>query len=210
MILRYLLMVVPFLMVLAVYNKLPEEIPVHWNIHGEIDRYGSRMELFLLAGINLFMGVIMSAVVKIDPKQENYEKFRETYEWMIIWTLGFMTAMVALILMETMQPGTVNISKVVCGMVAVLFIALGKMMPKVKQNFFTGVKTPWALSNEVVWNKTQKLGGKSLILGGILILLSTFFCKGEGMFFVIIGVSVLICIVPAVMSYIWYKKEMEK
>ena len=206
-ILKYLLMIAPFLMILAVYSKLPAEVPMHWNIHGEIDRYGSRNELFLIAGLNVFFGVFLSAIAKIDPKQKNYMRFRETYEWIIIWTLGFMTVLMGIVLTETIQPGTVNTSKVVCVMVGVLFVALGNMMPKVKQNYFTGVKTPWALSNDVVWNKTQRLGGKSLVLGGILILLSAFLSNGKVMVFVIIGVSVLVSIVPTVMSYIWYQQE---
>ena len=209
-ILKYLLMAAPFLMILAVYNKLPAEVPMHWNIHGEIDRYGSRNELFLIAGINVFLGVFMSAVAKIDPKQKNYTKFRETYDWMVIWTLGFMTVLMGVVLAETMQPGTINISKVACIMVGILFIVLGNMMPKVKQNFFTGVKTPWALSSEVVWNKTQRLGGKSMVLGGVLILLSGFLSNGKATAFLIILIAILISILPMVMSYIWYKQEMDK
>ena len=209
-ILKYLLMAAPFLMILAVYNKLPAEVPMHWNVHGEIDRYGSRNELFLIAGINVFLGVFMSAMAKIDPKQKNYTRFRETYEWMIIWTLGFMTVLMGVVLVETMQPGTLNISKVVCAMVGILFVVLGNMMPKVKQNFFTGVKTPWALSSDAVWNKTQRLGGKCLVIGGILIMGSALLSSGEAAVFMIILVAVLVTVAPLVMSYIWYRKEMEK
>ena len=209
-ILKYLLMAAPFLMILPVYSKLPAEVPMHWNVHGEIDRYGSRNELFLIAGINVFLGVFMSAMAKIDPKQKNYTRFRETYEWMIIWTLGFMTVLMGVVLVETMQPGTLNISKVVCAMVGILFVVLGNMMPKVKQNFFTGVKTPWALSSDAVWNKTQRLGGKCLVLGGILIMGSALLSSGEAAVFMIILVAVLVTVAPLVMSYIWYRKEMEK
>ena len=152
----------------------------------------------------------MSGIAKIDPKQKNYAKFRETYDWITICTLGFMTAMMAVVLVETMQPGTLNISKVVCAMVGILFVVLGNMMPKVKQNFFTGVKTPWALSSDAVWNKTQRLGGKSLVLGGILILCGAFLSNGKAAIFMIILVAVLVTVAPMVMSYIWYKKEMEK
>ena len=73
-----------------------------------------------------------------------------------------------------------------------------------------GMKTPWALSSDMVWNKTQRLGGKIMFMGGLLILISAFLGDGKWMAFVIIGVAVLVSIVPAVMSYIWYQKEMEK
>ena len=185
-VLKYLLMIAPFLMLLAVYGKLPAEVPMHWNIHGEIDRYGSKNELFLIAGINIFLGVFMAVMAKIDPKQKNYARFRETYDWIIIWTLGFMTALMGVVLVETMQPGTLDISKTICMMVGLLFIVLGGMMPKVKQNFFTGVKTPWTLSSDEVWNKTQRLGGKSLVLGGVLILGSACLSSGEAAVFMLI------------------------
>ena len=208
--LKYFLMIAPILMILAVYSKLPAEVPMHWNIHGEIDRYGSKNELFLLAGLNIFLGAFMSVIAKIDPKQKNYTKFRETYDWIMIWTLGFMTAIIAVILVETMQPGTMDISKAICIMVGGLFIVLGSMMAKIKQNFFTGIKTPWTLSSEVVWDKTQRLGGKCLVLGGILIMGSAFLSSGEAAVFMVILVAVLVTVAPLVMSYIWYKREMEK
>ena len=152
----------------------------------------------------------MPAVAKIDPKKKNYERSQETYEWIIIWTLLFMSIVTGVILVETIQPGTLNIGKVICTMVGILFVVLGNMMPKIKRNFFTGMKTPWALSSDMVWNKTQRLGGKIMFMGGLLILISAFLGDGTWMAFVIIGVAVLVSIVPAVMSYIWYQKEMEK
>ncbi|MBR4935434.1 MAG: SdpI family protein [Anaerotignum sp.] len=209
-VLRVLLMIAPVLMVLAVYGKLPDVVPVHWGINGEVDRYGSKMELFIIAGMNIFLGIFMPLVAKVDPKKKNYDRFQETYEWMIIWTLLFMTVVTGVILVETLKPGTLNIGKVICSMVGIMFIVLGNMMPKIKSNFFTGVKTPWALSSDAVWNKTQRLGGKTLVLGGVLILISAFVGDAKWMTFIIIGVAVLVGLVPTVMSYIWYQKEMEK
>ena len=58
-VLRVLLMIAPVLMVLAVYGKLPDVVPVHWGINGEVDRYGSKMELFIIAGMNIFLGIFM-------------------------------------------------------------------------------------------------------------------------------------------------------
>lgn len=202
-----ILSVAPLLMVLAFYSKLPATVPVHWGIDGNVDRYGSKNELFLIAGMNILMGVMFFFLPKIDPKQKNYDRFQGIYEWMAIWTLAFMAVMTGLILRETMYPGSFDIGKVVVVMVAVLFICMGNVMPKVKQNFFTGVKTPWALSSETVWNKTHRLGGKCFVFGGILMLISAFLGNGKIMFGVTVGVALLIGGIPSVMSYIWYKNE---
>ena len=201
--------ILPLLMVLAVYNKLPELVPLQWNLEG-VSRYGKKWELFPLAGLNLLFGILMPLFAKIDPKRKNYERFQKTYDWFILWLLGFMTVLMGLTLAETMHPGVMNIPKVVCCMVAVLFIFIGNMMPKVKQNYFTGVKTPWALSNDVVWNKTQRLGGKAFFFGGILMLIAIFAVGQDILKWIVIAITAFICLVPTVMSYVWYQQEMRK
>ena len=205
-----LLSVAPLLMVLAVYSKLPAQVPMHWGIDGNVDHYGSKTELFLLAGMNIFMLVMMYGLPKIDPKQGNYERFQGTYEWIIIWIMAFMTVIMGVTLIEAMHPGRFDIGRVICSMVGILFIAIGNMMPKVKRNFFTGVKTPWSLSNDVVWNKTHRLGGKCFVFGGVLMILSGFSGNGKIMFAATMLLVAVIVVVPMVMSYIWYKQEMQK
>lgn len=204
-----ILSILPILMVLAVYSRLPEQVPLQWGMEG-ISRYGEKWQLFPLAGMNLLFAVLMPAFAKIDPKRRNYEKFQETYDWFILWLLGFMTVLIGLTLLESLYPHTMNIPKAVCCMVALLFIFIGNKMPKVKQNYFTGVKTPWALSNEVVWNKTQRLGGKAFFFGGILMLIAALGAAEKLLMPITFVVVAIICIVPTVMSYIWYQQELRK
>ena len=197
-------------MVLAVYSKLPAQVPMHWGIDGNVDRYGDKMELFLLAGMNILMAVMMYGLPKIDPKKRNYERFQGSYEWMIIWIMAFYVVIMGVVLLETMNPGRFDIGRVICSMVGILFIAIGNMMPKVKNNFFMGIKTPWALSSDAVWNKTHRLGGKCFVFGGVLMILSGFLGDGKIMFAATMLMVAVIAVVPMVMSYIWYKQEMQK
>lgn len=206
-ILMVILAIAPLLMVLAVYSKLPAQVPMHWGIDGTVDRYGNKSELFLLAGLNIFMAILLFALPKIDPKRRNYERFQGTYEWMMLWIMGFYTVIMGIVLAETMQPGRFEISKVICGMVGILFISIGNMLPKTKRNFSTGIKTPWALSSDTVWNKTHRLGGKCFVIGGILMLTSAFLGNGKIMFGATMVVVVAIVVLPMVMSYIWYQQE---
>ena len=201
--------ILPLLMVLAVYSKLPEQVPLQWNLEG-VSRYGEKWELFPLAGMNLLFGILMPLFAKIDPKRKNYERFEKTYDWLILGLMGFLTVLMGLTLVESLYPNTMNIPKVVCCMMAVLFIFIGNMMPKVKQNYFTGIKTPWALSNAVVWNKTQRLGGKAFFFGGILMLIATLVFREDILKGILIAVVAFVCIVPMVMSYIWYQQEARK
>ena len=208
-ILIVILAVAPILMVLSVYSKLPAQVPMHWGIDGNVDRYGDKIELFLLAGMNILMLAMMYGLPKIDPKKGNYERFQGTYEWMILWFMAFFVVIMGVTLLEAMHPGRFDIGRVICSLVGVLFIAIGNMMPKVKRNFFTGVKTPWSLSNDVVWNKTHRLSGKCFVFGGILMILSGFSGSGKIMFAATMLLVAVIAVVPMVMSYIWYKQEMQ-
>lgn len=205
-----ILAVLPLLMVLAVYGKLPEQVPLHWGIDGSVNRYGEKWKLFPLAGMNILFGILMPLMAKIDPKRRNYARFQRTYDWMMLWLMGFITVMLWLILAETMEPGRFNMSKWVCAMVAILFISLGNMMPKVKRNYFTGVKTPWALNSDTVWNKTQRLGGKVFVFGGILMLICALCFSPIVAMVMTITVAIGICLVPTVMSYIWYQRELKE
>ena len=125
----------------------------------------------------------------------------------MLWIMGFYTVIMGIVLAETMQPGRFEIGKVICGMVGILFISIGNMFPKTKRNFSTGIKTPWALSSDTVWNKTHRLGGKCFVIGGILMLTSAFLGNGKIMFGATMVVVVAIVVLPMVMSYIWYQQE---
>ena len=201
--------ILPILMVMSVYGKLPEQVPMQWNLDG-ISRYGAKRELFFVAGLNLLFGILMPILAKIDPKRKNYPRFQETYEWFVLLLLGFLTAMMGLALTEILHPGRIAMQKVVYGFVAVLFILLGNRMPKLKQNFFMGIKTPWTLSSDDVWNKTQRLGGKVFFFGGIVMLLLLFVTEGRVTTFVTFAVAIVICALPMGMSYFWYRQEERK
>ena len=126
---------------------------------------------------------------------------------MILLVEVFVVVMMGLTLVESLHPNTFSIPKAVTVLVGFLFLFLGNMMPKVKQNFFMGMKTPWALSSETVWNKTQRLGGKMFFFGGILMVLGSFLVREKVLMGLLIGIAILICVVPTVMSYLWYQKE---
>lgn len=204
----YFFGIVPLVMVSFVYQSLPDLVPVQWELGGGI-RYGDKWQLFIIAGLSVAMGVLMPLLAKIDPRRKNYNKFSATYESIILFIEMFMAMMMAMVIIETVYPGNIPVERVVNGSVGLLFVLLGNMMPKVKSNFFTGVKTPWALSSETVWNKTQRLGGKLLFFGGFTMLLGSFFVPMNLMAYV---TGILLCaivILPMAMSYVWYQKEIK-
>lgn len=118
----------------------------------------------------------------------------------------FILVMVGIILTESFRPGTIEVSTVVTAMCGVLFMMIGNMAPKFRQNFFCGFRTPWALANETVWNKTHRLGGKLMFGAGILGFLGAF-SPWEIMKFVMLFVPLIAAsIIPYVMSYVWFRR----
>lgn len=130
----------------------------------------------------MYLGFSCPFLAKIDPRKQNYERFADAYFGTRIILLVFMIVMMSITLTESLYPGFLQVGRVVCAMVAVMFILLGNLMPKFKSNFFTGMKTPWALSNENVWNKTQRLGGRLFFFGGLVILISCFMVPEKQLF----------------------------
>lgn len=202
----YIFAVLPLVMVSLVYNKLPELVPMQWQL-GEGVRYGEKWELFIIAVLSLGMGIFMPLIAKIDPRRNNYSKFFCVYENIILVIEVFMAALLVIVLSESMNPGRIPVARVVSGGVGLMFLFMGNLMPKVKSNFFTGVKTPWALSSEAVWNKTQRLGGKAFFFGGLLMALSALLLPVILMPYVVGVLVMIIVFLPTVMSYLWYQEE---
>lgn len=199
--------VLPLIILCLVYQNLPDMVPMEWDINERVG-YDDKWKLFLLAGINLLIGIGMPLLAKIDPKRYNYEKFFPVYENMILIIQMFMTFILTIVVINAFHPGEISVVQVIIAAVGLLLVLLGNMMPKLKTNYFTGFKTPWALNNEIVWNKTQRLGGKMFFFGGIFMMFSSFAFPLEAMTYWFAILMSIIVIVPAVMSYIWYQKEL--
>lgn len=204
------LSILPLLMVLAVYPKLPELVPMHWEINGTSAEYGEKWMLLPLGAVSILMTALLWIVPKIDPRKENYRRFENAYFSICVVLNVFFMAVMGMVLTESLFPGTLSVPKAASALCALLFIFMGNQMPKIKSNFSTGFKTPWALSSEEVWNKTQRLGGRLFVLGGLAILAGCFFVEGKELFVGMMGIVLVILLLPTVMSWRWYQQEQEE
>lgn len=196
-------------LVAAVYTKLPAQVPTHWNLDGTVT-YSGKNALWFLSLLPALFALLMYAVPKIDPKRKNYQKFEGVYEGFIIVLMLFLDVLVAATVVESFYPGKLSIPGVICTMLGLLFVFIGNVMPKFKQNFFMGIKTPWTLSDSQVWNKTHRVAGFIWFFGGILCIISAFFLKDVALFVVFMTLVLLMVFIPFIMSYVWYQKRSEK
>lgn len=200
------MVVLPFLYLGYLYTGLPETVPTHWNMEGQIDNWGSKSMLWIIPFVTGFLGyLLMSLAPKIDPKGQIKQMGAKFYQLKFIIVL-FLTALGLYILYATQQQ-SMSSPKIIFILLGVFFTALGNYLPSVKPNYFIGLRTPWTLENATVWKKTHRLAGKLWVVGGLLIIVSSLLLaqpKNLIVFFVIIGI---ITIIPLVYSYIWYKQE---
>jgi uncharacterized membrane protein len=188
------------------YSSLPEQVPSHWNAQGQIDDYSGRMfSVIFFPALTLFIYLLMSVLPNIDPLKKNYEKFSNVYFWTKVILVVFMSLMYIFTLLASLELITFNIRYMIIPLLSLLYLVLGYFMPKIKKNYFYGIRTPWTLNSEEVWDETHKMAGKLFIGAGIISLFSILF-EGE-ISFIIFMVSILGAAFGSVIySYIIFKR----
>lgn len=207
-ILIWIVSLMPLLLVMALYHRLPDQIPTNWGVNGEVT-YGGKQTVWLMAGLAPLSGVLCAFLPWIDPKRRNWQKFLDVYQDFQLFIQVFLLVMTGIILIESFHPGTIQVSMVVCILCGVLFVMIGNMMPKFRQNFYCGIRTPWALSSELVWTKTHRLGGRLYVAAGIIGILGAFLSDDRWKMTLLLGPVLAASLIPAVMSYVWYQQLMK-
>lgn len=143
----------------AMYAGLPEQVPVHWDLRGQVDGYGSRFAvLFLTPLIMVAVWGLLRFLPRIDPHRANYARFAGTYEVIIDSVMAMMLVIhLAILLGASGAPDSVPL--VVRAAVGAMFIVMGNVMPRTRQNWFVGVRTPWTLASARVWERTHRFAG---------------------------------------------------
>jgi uncharacterized membrane protein len=156
----------------VVYPKLPLTIPTHWDMLGRPNGWSSRlwgawvMPIFLVA-----LWAFMRVLPRIDPRGGNYAKFGGAYEGIIVSIMLFMLG-THIIILRAALGYPVAMERVLPIGLGVLFIAIGNLLPRARPNWFIGIRTPWTLSSDRVWEKTHRFGGHVFVGAGILMVLS--------------------------------------
>jgi uncharacterized membrane protein len=189
-----------------VYPTLPDTIPMHYNFSGEADAFGGRWTIFLIpmitSPLNLLVLVLLERTMRKD------EKLRRSQKAVAIAALGsqaVFTIVFAAIIWR-LKEGAFTADKAVMGALGLISLLMGNYMPKVKQNPAMGVRTPWSMKNEVVWQKSQRFGGMLFVTAGALCFLSCLLPPPlNGVLPVVYLLLVTVAIV--VHSYMVYRKE---
>ena len=154
---QWLVIAAMFAVAAAAWSHVPERMPTHWNMHGEVDGYGGRFAGLLLVPL-LAVGLyfLLLFIPRLDPAYQNYAQFAGTYLALRLATLLFLAAIFGGMVLAALGY-RIQILTVVAWSMAGLFALLGAVMKRLKPNWMVGVRTPWTLSSELSWNKTHRL-----------------------------------------------------
>ena len=186
------------------YPALPDPMPSHWNIQGQVDGYMSKTAFTVFMPLlNVGIYIFMLVLPLIDPRRRNYTKFAGAYTW-VRWAVVIFLAGLQILSILFALGAPVDIGRTVQAGVAVLFILIGNFMSQVRHNYFMGIRTPWTLADEEVWTKTHRLGGRLFVAAGFLGLLTVFWVPRGIAFAVTIGGVLIACLGSVVYSYLLF------
>jgi uncharacterized membrane protein len=190
----------------AIYFEplMPLKMASHWNWQGNVDGYmGKDFALFFFPFLMVAINLLFYFIPKIDPQKKNIEKFWNAYDIFILVFNIFMLYIYSITIVWNMG-FEVNMNAVMMPGMAVLFYACGDLIKNAKMNYTIGIRLPWTLANETVWNKTHKLGEKLFKITALITFLGVFFSQYAAWFlFVPLTFSIIFLFVY---SYLIYQK----
>ena len=198
------IVLLPFIYLVYLWNDLPSKVPMHWDLKGDIDRYGGKSELIIIPFLlPLLVYIIFLVVPKIDPKNK-LNKMGNKLQILKFLMTTFMSLLALFIIYSAKNQSITNPNYMVL-IIGLLYLILGNYFKTIKANYFIGIRTPWTLENETVWKETHKLGGKMWFIGGLIIILSSLLLEKQTNFTLFIIVTAIISIIPVVYSYLKFQ-----
>jgi uncharacterized membrane protein len=192
---------------LLLWNKLPDQMASHWNVNDQVDGYMSRLwGVFMMPLMTLGIFLLFLVIPAIDPLKANIAKFRKTFNLFIVLFATFMLYIHGLTLAWNLGYTGFKMSSSMLPAIGLLFILIGFILRKAKRNFFIGIRTPWTLSSESVWDKTHQLGAILFMASGVLTIIGGFFGGMAAIWFFLVPL-VGSTIFLLVYSYMLYQRE---
>ena len=200
LIITSVILLLPVLAGVILWNQLPEQMPTHWNAAGEIDGWSSKP--FAVFGLPLIMVAaqwLCMLGTAADPKKNNHS---EKVLHLVLWIIPVLSVVLHAVTYATALGHAVPMEVVMPILIGLIFTIIGNYMPKCKQNYTIGSKIPWTLDNEENWNRTHRFAGWLWTFCGVAIMFTGFL----GGFWVFLPITLLMVLAPIIYSYVLHRK----
>ena len=195
-----------FIVSAVVYPRLPETIPTHWDFSGHPNGWSSRFwGAWLIPIFLLGMWALVRILPRIDPRGSNYAKFGGAFEAIIDTIMLFMLAL-HIVALRAALGYRMQMQRILPIGVGVVLIVIGNLLPRARPNWFVGIRTPWTLSSDRVWEKTHRFGGRVFVAGGLIITIASLLWVQEA-HMVLFVVMALVASSVMIYSYLEWKRE---
>ena len=203
LIITTIITLLPILAGLILWNKLPEQIPMHFNAAGEVDGWASKPVGVFVMPLVLVAIEWLCAIgsFKMDPKANN---LNEKVMGLVLWFIPALSVLMSVLVYGTALGKEMNVQVVIPLLMGLLFIAIGNWLPKCKQTYTLGIRLPWTLNDEDNWNRTHRFAGPVWVVCGVIVAAGAL--VGGVFLWVMLAAFVMMIAAPVVYSYLLFRK----
>ena len=200
MLITSIVILLPILAGVMLWEQLPQQMPFHWNAAGEVDGWASKpVAVFGMPLLLLALHWIAMVITATDPKKaQQSDKIMQ----LIIWLIPVVSLLLAAFTFASSLGSDLPIERFLPVFMGLLFVIIGNYLPKCKQSYTIGIKIPWTLHSEENWNKTHRLTGWLWVVCGLAMMVSGF----VGGFLLLLPLALVMVVVPIGYSFLLYRK----
>jgi uncharacterized membrane protein len=190
----------------AVFTRLPAEVPTHWDLHGQVNGTMAKFPgAFLASAMAIVLWFVLPLLRRIDPRRASYERFDATF-YLVVNAVALILAMVQGLTLAVGLGMRVDMTRSILVGLGVMFAVLGNYMPRLRSNWWMGIRTPWTLESEEVWRRTHRFGGRTFMAAGIIVVLATLL-PTEAAGTIAFAAMMIAGLLPVVYSYFVWRSE---
>lgn len=190
-------------------SMMPDQVPMHYNAAGQVDRMGSKYENLIFPGTMVIVGLALILARNSKEMKKNEEKVLLATGISLLACFNVLNVVLLYkaLTYESGEPLELNVVKLVMVFLGALFVVLGNILPKVRRNSLIGLRVSWTMKSDAVWQKSQRFSGIAMVICGVLLLLSALIFSNEGAAVAIVVLTAAWIAVTLIVTYTYYKKE---